>query len=451
MHLHILGICGTFMAGIARIAQQLGHEVTGSDENIYPPMSDQLVEAGIKLTLGYKDLADVSRCDFIIMGNAMKRGIPAVEYVLRERVPFISGPQWLYEQVLRQKTVLAVAGTHGKTTTASMLNWILAEAGLNPSFLIGGVPGNFAVSAQLTDSPYFVIEADEYDCAFFDKRSKFLHYHPQIAILNNLEFDHADIFDDIHDIQRQFHFLMRTIPDNGVMVRPDQDVNLDKAQGMGCWTPQVTFGSPQADWSFALIEPDASCFDVVYRGEKQGQVQWSIWGLHNANNALAAIAAATAVDVVPSAAIKALATFRTSTRRMELKGVVRDIKVYDDFAHHPTAIATTLGGFRARLGQKPRIIAVLELRSYTMRSGYHQDTLAASWKDADSVHILRPDAENWDADQLLQLAVVPTALYNNMDSLLQGIIDEAQVGDNIVVMSNGGFEGIHGKLLEKLG
>ena len=313
------------------------------------------------------------------------------------------------------------------------------------------MPGNFAVSAQLTDSPYFVIEADEYDCAFFDKRSKFLHYHPQIAILNNLEFDHADIFDDIHDIQRQFHFLMRTIPDNGVMVRPDQDVNLDKAQGMGCWTPQVTFGSPQADWSFALIEPDASCFDVVYRGEKQGQVQWSIWGLHNANNALAAIAAATAVDVVPSAAIKALATFRTSTRRMELKGVVRDIKVYDDFAHHPTAIATTLGGFRARLGQKPRIIAVLELRSYTMRSGYHQDTLAASWKDADSVHILRPDAENWDADQLLQLAVVPTALYNNMDSLLQGIIDEAQVGDNIVVMSIGGFEAIHGKLLEKLG
>jgi len=450
MHIHILGICGTFMAGIAHIALQKGHTVTGSDENIYPPMSDQLASTGIKLTLGYENTDDASRADLIIMGNAMKRGHPVVEYVLREQLPYISGPQWLYEQVLSHKKVLAVAGTHGKTTTSSMVNWILTEAGLNPSFLIGGVPGNFDVSAKFTDSPYFVIEADEYDSAFFDKRSKFLHYHPTVAILNNCEFDHADIFDTINEIQRQFHFLIRTIPDTGTIIRPYHDINLDAAQKMGCWTPLVTVGDPKADWSFKLIADDASVFEVFYQGKSQGKVEWSIWGLHNAHNAIAAIAAAKAVGVDPHVAIVALGNFKTSTRRMELKGKVRDISVYDDFAHHPTAIETTLGGFRARIGKSPRIIAVLELRSYTMRTGHHQDTLAASLKDANAVHILKPLENTWDVNKLIQQAVVPTTLYSEVDDVVQGVINDANPGDHIVVMSNGGFGGIHGKLLGSL-
>jgi len=450
MHIHILGICGTFMAGIAHIALTKGHQVTGSDEHIYPPMSTQLADTGIKLTLGYENTDSLSQADLVIMGNAMKRGHPAVEYVLREQLPYISGPQWLYEEVLRHKTVLAVAGTHGKTTTSSMLNWILTHAKLNPSFLIGGVPGNFTVSAKLTDSPYFVIEADEYDSAFFDKRSKFLHYHPKIAILNNCEFDHADIFNNIADIQRQFHFLMRTIPDNGTIIRPYHDVNLDAAQKMGCWTPITTVGAPKADWSFELHADDASCFEVLYQGKSQGKVEWSVWGLHNAHNALAAIAAAKAVGVEPAIAIAALSAFQTSTRRMELKGTVHNVSIYDDFAHHPTAIETTLGGFRARIGKTPRIIAVLELRSYTMRTGHHQDTLASALKDANAAHVLKPLESTWDVNKLIEQALIPTTLYSEVDDIVKNIIKEAKPGDHIVVMSNGGFDNIHQKLLNAL-
>lgn len=451
MRIHILGICGTFMAGVARLAKQLGHDVSGSDTGIYPPMSTQLENNGITLYDGFDAAHLQPHPDLVIIGNALKRGIPAVEYVLDQGIPYSSGPEWLFNEILSKRTVLAVAGTHGKTTTASMLNWILSEAGLNPGYLIGGVPGNVEFSAKCGQSPYFVIEADEYDSAFFDKRSKFLHYRPRVAILNNLEFDHADIFKDLADIQKQFHQLVRSIPGQGHIIYPANDRNLKETLAQGCWTPCSTFGAEQADWTYQLQADDGHTFDVYYKNERQGTVNWSIWGMHNVLNALAAIDAAVQVNVPVATAIAALNTFKPSARRMEVKGVINDITVFDDFAHHPTAIQITLAGLRARLGKKARIIGIMELRSYTMRTGHHQHTLGQSWNDADCMHILQPKEATWDVTNVLETSEIPAHLYADTETLINAVAKQAQPGDCIVVMSNGGFEGLHGRLLSALG
>mgnify|MGYP002144923130 CR=1 FL=1 len=342
MHIHILGICGTFMGGLAVLAKQLGYRVTGSDANVYPPMSTQLEQQGIELTEGYDPSQLDPAPDLVVIGNAMSRGNPCVEYVLDRNLPYISGPQWLLEHVLKDRWVLAVAGTHGKTTTASMLAWVLEYAKLEPGFLIGGVPGNFPVSARLGSDPFFVIEADEYDCAFFDKRSKFVHYHPRTLVMNNLEFDHADIFPDLAAIQRQFHHLMRTVPSNGRVLFPQADDNLTAVRKMGCWSEVELVGQDDAKWKAVKLADDGSAFEVWLDGEKQGEVHWECIGEHNVNNGLMAIAAARHAGVMVEHGINALCQFKSPKRRMELKGEVAGISVYDDFAHHPTAIATTL-------------------------------------------------------------------------------------------------------------
>lgn len=374
MHIHILGVCGTFMAGVALLARAAGHRVSGCDAGVYPPMSTQLAEAGIALREGYapEQLAEFQP-DMVVVGNVMSRGRPIVEALLNSRRPYVSGPAWLAEHVLRDRQVLAVAGTHGKTTTSSLLAWILESAGLEPGFLIGGIPANFGVSARLGTAPCFVVEADEYDTAFFDKRSKFVHYRPHTLILNNLEFDHADIFPDLAAIQRQFHHLLRTVPGNGRIIANGQDANLDEVLAMGCWTPVEQFGS--GDWEAQEIAPDGGSFTVVERGEVRGQAEWTQLGRHNVHNALAAVAAARHIGVPVAAALAALRDFQGVKRRLELRGSVDGITVYDDFAHHPTAIATTLAGLRARVGSQP-IIAVLEPRSNTMKLGVFKDSLA---------------------------------------------------------------------------
>ena len=351
MHIHILGICGTFMGGLAVLAKQLGYRVTGSDANVYPPMSTQLEQQGIELTEGYDPSQLDPAPDLVVIGNAMSRGNPCVEYVLDRNLPYISGPQWLLEHVLQDRWVLAVAGTHGKTTTASMLAWVLEYAKLEPGFLIGGVPGNFPVSARLGSAPFFVIEADEYDCAFFDKRSKFVHYHPRTLVMNNLEFDHADIFPDLAAIQRQFHHLMRTVPSNGRVLFPQADDNLTAVRKMGCWSEVELVGQDDAKWKAVKLADDGSAFEVWLDGEKQGEVHWECIGEHNVNNGLMAIAAARHAGVMVEHGIAALCQFKSPKRRMELKGEVAGISVYDDFAHHPTAIETTLGGLRAKVGE----------------------------------------------------------------------------------------------------
>lgn len=449
MRLHILGICGTFMAGIALLAKEMGYQVSGSDSNVYPPMSTQLAEQGIKLIEGYSPEALQPAPDLTIIGNALSRGNPAVEYVLRENIPYTSGPEWLYQALLKDRWVLAVAGTHGKTTTASMLAWILEFTGLKPGFLIGGIPNNFNASARLGGDKYFVIEADEYDSAFFDKRSKFLHYHPRSLILNNLEYDHADIFPDLAAIQKQFHYLVRTVPDNGLVVMPAGDNNLAEVLKQGYWTPRVSFGVAPADWQAKECNHDGSTFDVYFEGIRQGQVQWSLCGQHNVNNALAAIAAASHVGIKAEIAIQALAQFRTVKRRLEVRGKIREVTVYDDFAHHPTAIATTLAGLRGRVGTE-RILAVLELGSYTMRQGVHRETLAPSLTDADQVLILRPQ-QDWGVEQALEPCTMPTSVYNDVTNLVRAISEQVRAGDHVLIMSNTGFGGIHDKLLIALG
>ena len=453
-HIHILGICGTFMGGIAAIAKQAGYRVTGCDANVYPPMSTQLEAQGIELISGFDAGQLDLKPDVFVIGNVVSRGNPLMEAILDAGAPYISGPQWLAENVLHGKWVLAVAGTHGKTTTASMLAWLLEDAALNPSFLIGGVPNNFGISARLTDDPFFVIEADEYDTAFFDKRSKFVHYRPRTAILNNLEFDHADIFADLAAIQTQFHHLVRTIPHNGLIVSNAHEAALDETLTKGAWTPIARFGSgaDMADWQIANVGDDDS-FDVLFEGQLQGRVQWDVTGAHNRLNALAAIAAARHVGVAPSTSIAALSRYLMPKRRMEIKGVVNGVTVYDDFAHHPTAIATTVAGLRKRVGAA-RILAVLEPRSNTMKLGVMKAALPDSLHDADWVFgygaTEGSSALGWDLAESLSPLGAKAQAFNQLDELVQAVKAQAQSGDHILVMSNGGFGGVHQKLLDAL-
>lgn len=447
MKIHILGICGTFMGGIALLARAQGIEVTGSDANVYPPMSTMLETENIKLTDGYDPAHLPTDANAIVVGNFMRRGMPIIEQVLDQNLPYISGSQWLYENILRERWVLAVAGTHGKTTTASLLAWILDYAGLKPGFLIGGVPENFGISARLGDSPFFVVEADEYDTAFFDKRSKFVHYHPRTVILNNLEYDHADIFPDVQAIKTQFHHLLRMVPSKGLVISNGSDENLTATLGMGCWTPKETF--IQGDWQAELIKADGSEFHVLYQGQAVGQARWELLGTHNVYNALAALAAARHVGVPIEHSIAALASFKGVKRRMQLRGQVRGISVYDDFAHHPTAIATTLAGLRAKVGQG-RIIALLEPRSNTMRLGIHKAQIAPALVDADQIWLYQPAGLNWDLGSILEDLGSKAQLEQNIEQLAAKVAQAAQAGDHILIMSNGSFGGIHDKVLTEL-
>lgn len=450
MHIHILGICGTFMGGIALLAQKAGHKVTGSDSNVYPPMSTQLEEQGIGLMEGYDAAHLDPKPDFVVVGNALTRGNPAVEYVLNENIPYISGPQWLSEYVLQEHWVLAVAGTHGKTSTSSILAWILEHAGLNPGFLIGGIPGNFGVSARSGDTPFFVVEADEYDSAFFDKRSKFVHYRPKTLILNNLEYDHADIFPNLDAIKTQFHHLVRTVPANGLIVTHQHEHDIKSVLKMGCWTPVVTIGSQsECSWSFSKLKEDGSHFSVFHNREHVGDVDWSLTGDHNIYNAMSAIAAAHHAGVDETTAIDALTSFKGIKRRMELIGNVNNIKIYDDFAHHPTAITTTLNGLREHVGNS-RIIAILEPRSNTMRMGVHQNTLAPSLSTADHVLLYDPHDLGWNLQQVASQCTSPCEIFSTVDQIIAKVVKLAQKGDHIIIMSNGGFGGIHQKLVDEL-
>jgi len=449
VHIHILGICGTFMGGLALIARQLGFEVTGSDENVYPPMSTQLEEQGIRLMSGYRAENVDTNPDVVIIGNAMSRGNPEVEAVLNKGLRYVSGPQWLSEQVLHNKWVLAVAGTHGKTTTTSMLAWILEHQGFNPGFLIGGIPLNFGISARLGESDFFVIEADEYDSAFFDKRSKFVHYRPRTAILNNLEYDHADIFPDLDAIKKQFHHLVRTIPSQGLIISPKSESNINDVLAMGCWTPvQHTAIHGDTNWDAELLKPDGSQFAVSFNGEKQGVVDWSLTGCHNVYNALSAISAAHHVGVFAVDAIAALNSFKNVKRRMEVIAEINGITIYDDFAHHPTAIQTTLDGLRKQVGDQ-RIIAIVEPRSNTMRLGVHTETLAKSLAQADVAIIYQPPALGWDLAELQNYAA-NIEIYPTLDDIIAYIKAIACTGDHLVLMSNGSFGGIYQKLQQAL-
>ncbi|MGO2012455.1 MAG: UDP-N-acetylmuramate:L-alanyl-gamma-D-glutamyl-meso-diaminopimelate ligase [Pseudoalteromonas sp.] len=444
MHIHILGICGTFMGGIAAIAKSLGHKVTGSDQNVYPPMSKQLEDLGIELTKGY-DVAQLTPApDMVVIGNAMSRGNPCVEYVLDKGLPYTSGPEWLKHNLLQSSWVLAVAGTHGKTTTASMLAWILEYAGLKPGFLIGGIVQNFGVSAKVGDTPFFVIEADEYDTAFFDKRSKFVHYLPRTLILNNLEFDHADIFDDLNAIKKQFHHLMRTLPASGKVIWPSNELALSDVIAQGCWSNSETLGD---DWGYDLINADGSEFTVLLNNQPQGVVNWQAMGEHNVKNAMMAIAAARHVGIAIEHSIAALREFISPKRRMELKAQVNNINVYDDFAHHPTAIKTTLAGLRAKVGND-KIIAILEPRSNTMKMGVHQHILLDSLSAADEVYLFEPDNLSWSLKEQAERAGMNC--YADTNEIISEVAEQAAPQQHIVIMSNGGFEGIHQRLIDAL-
>ncbi|SFR59534.1 UDP-N-acetylmuramate: L-alanyl-gamma-D-glutamyl-meso-diaminopimelate ligase [Pseudidiomarina maritima] len=444
MHIHILGICGTFMGGIAALAKQLGHKVTGSDAQVYPPMSDQLRQLGIELIEGYEPSQLEPRPDLVIIGNALSRGNPAVEAVLNQRIPYTSGAQWLHDALLQHKWVLAVAGTHGKTTTSSMLTWLLEYAGLKPGFLVGGVLANFQQSARLGESDFFVIEADEYDTAFFDKRSKFVHYCPSTLVLNNLEYDHADIFPDLAAIQRQFHHLIRVVPSYGRIFYPEHEQALCEVLAQGCWSEKVTIGK-DGEWVAQLVQADGSAFEVFYRGEKQATVEWSLIGQHNVYNGLMAIAAAHHVGVPVTVSAEAFTQYKNTKRRLELLGEVAGIKVYDDFAHHPTAITTTLAGMRKNVGDA-RIIAVLEPRSNTMKLGTMADALDGALADANEIFMLQPDKVQW----LVSEKVPRAQVGNSVEQLVEMISNQVRVGDHIVIMSNGGFGNIHQRLLASL-
>ncbi|MES2161853.1 MAG: UDP-N-acetylmuramate:L-alanyl-gamma-D-glutamyl-meso-diaminopimelate ligase [Pseudomonadota bacterium] len=453
MHIHILGICGTFMGGLAVLAKEAGHRVTGCDANVYPPMSTQLEAQGIELIQGFGPEQVQLNPDLYVIGNVVSRGNPLIEEIMNRGLPFVSGPQWIGDHILKDKWVLAVAGTHGKTTTSAMLTWILEDAGYAPGFLIGGVPMNFGVSARMQgdkDSIFFVIEADEYDTAFFDKRSKFVHYHAKTAILNNLEYDHADIFPDLGAIETQFHHLVRTVPGIGRVIYNADEASLQRVLKRGCWSEKEGFGGTAgAEW--AMNEYDDGSFDVIFGGEVAGHVAWSLTGKHNRANALAAIAAARHVGVPVAQAAQSLATFENVKRRMEVRGVVNGITVYDDFAHHPTAIATTVGGLRQKIGKTARILAVLEPRSNTMKLGAMKDALPGSLSDADLVFGFgSQQALGWSlGDALAPLGQIASA-YEDIDVLVAAIVKAAQPGDQILVMSNGGFGGVHNKILEAL-
>lgn len=450
MHLHILGVCGTFMGGLAQLARAAGHKVTGCDAGVYPPMSDQLRGAGIDLIEGFDPSQLSLKPDVFVIGNAISRGNPLLEAILDKGLPYVSGPQWLAEHILQGRWVLGVAGTHGKTTTASLLAWILDDAGLAPGFLIGGVPCNFGVSARLhgalEDSPFFVIEADEYDTAFCDKRSKFVHYHPRTVILNNLEFDHADIFADLAAIETQFHHLVRTMPGNGLIVSNATEPALTRLLERGCWTPVEGFG---AGSGYTVSGDDATGSLIVHEGShKIGEVTWALTGEHNRMNALAALLAARHVGVLLDKGLDALSRFENVKRRMEVRGVVRGVTVYDDFAHHPTAIATTVAGLRRKVGNAS-ILAVIEPRSNTMKLGVMKDQLPQSLQACDHVYCYGANL-GWDAAEALAPMGAQAEVHEDFQTMLQAIVGKAAAGDHILVMSNGGFQGIHNKLLEAL-
>jgi UDP-N-acetylmuramate: L-alanyl-gamma-D-glutamyl-meso-diaminopimelate ligase len=439
------------MGGVALLARSLGMTVSGSDANVYPPMSDQLTAAGINLQEGYLAEHLDPAPDLVVMGNAMSRGNLAVEYVLNKGLPYVSGPQWLADNVLQDRWVLAVSGTHGKTTTSSLLAWILEDAGMSPGFLIGGVPANFGETARLGETPFFVIEADEYDTAFFDKRSKFVHYHARTLVVNNLEFDHADIFDDLAAIQKQFHHLIRTIPSEGLIITPSHVEAVDDVLSMGCWTPQQTIGLNEGQGQLRAlnIADDGSQFDVAFNGEKVSTVNWSMLGMHNVSNALSAIAAARHVGVSFEHGCDALGRFKGIKRRMELRGEERGVKVYDDFAHHPTAIETTINGLRANIGDR-KLIAILELRSNTMKMGVHQQTLADSLRAADQVILFEDQALDWSLLDIQQQLGDKAIVEDSIDAIVARVTSEAKTGDEVLIMSNGGFGGIHQRLLTAL-
>jgi len=463
MHIHILGIGGTFMGGLAMLARELGHRVTGSDSKIYPPMSTQLAAHNIGLLEGYGPENLKAKPDLVIIGNALSRGNPEVEAVLDQGLRYTSGAQWLADNVLPGRWVLAVAGTHGKTTTTSMLAWILERAGLAPGFLVGGVPENFGVSARLGNAPFFVIEADEYDTAFFDKRSKFVHYRPRTAILNNLEYDHADIFPDLEAIKLQFHHLIRTVPSSGLLVVNATDANLRATLAVGSWTPVEHFADEQG-WNAQPLEIDGSRFRIRLKNTELGVVSWSLLGAHNVQNAQAAIAAARHAGVPPATAVAALSDFRNVKRRLEICGSVAGVTVYDDFAHHPTAIAATVGALRARIGTT-RLIAVLETRSNTMRLGVHRDQLAPALLAADEVLLYQSADMKWDlrtvAAVLNQQVASPggprpgngarARVFDSVETIVATLAAEARVDDHVLVMSNGSFDNLHQRLLDRLG
>ncbi|QIK80480.1 UDP-N-acetylmuramate:L-alanyl-gamma-D-glutamyl-meso-diaminopimelate ligase [Lysobacter sp. HDW10] len=450
MKLHILGIAGTFMGGVAALARELGHQVEGSDQAVYPPMSTQLERLGIQLSQGYSVDNLSSDCDAIVIGNALSRGNPAVEHVLNHGLNYTSGAEWLRDHVLPGRETIAVAGTHGKTTTTSIAARLLDAAGASPGFLIGGVAEDFGVSARIGEGKAFVVEADEYDTAFFDKRSKFVHYRPRVAILNNLEYDHADIFPDIEAIQRQFHHLVRTVPGNGRLIVNGEDAHLQTVLAQGCWTPVETFGIGEGfDWGAHLIHDDGSVFDVTHKGAHFGRVEWSLLGRHNVMNALAAIAAGEALGADIRSALPALKAFQSVKRRLEIVGEVDGITVYDDFAHHPTAIATTLAGLRARVGEA-RILVAMEPRSNSMRLGAHADALAPSLDDADTVVFLKRPELPWDGDKVINALKHDGIAVADTDALLIELATRVRRGDHVVFMSNGGFDAAPKRFAEKL-
>jgi len=449
MRIHILGICGTFMGGIAALAKSLGHEVAGSDAAVYPPMSTQLEALGIRLQEGYRPEHLKPAPDVVVVGNALSRGNPAVEAMLERGLAYQSGPQWLYENLLKDRHVIAIAGTHGKTTTTSMTAWILEHTGLQPGFLIGGVAPDFGVSARLGKGRHFVVEADEYDTAFFDKGSKFLHYRPRTAVLNNLEYDHADIFPDLASIENQFHYLVRSVPGNGLIVANGGDRNLARVLERGCWTPRQTFGAGSGDWQAAEMADDGSRFKVLQGGKPVAEVRWKLLGRHNVENALAAMAAAAHVGVTPDMAARALAHFQGVKRRLEVRAEVDGVTVYDDFAHHPTAVAATLAALRGRVGQA-RILAVMEPRSATMKLGVHKDSLAASLEAADRVFVYQAPNIGWDVAGAMRPLGTRASVLKDLDSLADAVMGELQRGDHVLIMSNGGFGGFHEMLIDKL-
>jgi len=447
MHIHILGVCGTFMGGIAQLARAAGHRVTGCDLNVYPPMSDQLSAAGIELISGYGEEQLALAPDLFVIGNAISRGNPLLEAILDQGLPYVSGPQWFAEHILQGRWVLAVAGTHGKTTTASMLAWILEDCGYAPGFLIGGVPLNFGVSARFGESPFFVVEADEYDTAFCDKRSKFIHYRPKTAILNNLEFDHADIFADLAAIETQFHHLVRTMPRIGQIVTNRGEASLERVLARGCWSEQVGFNDPAG---FHAKGDDASGAFALYEGERLvGETTWEVTGDHNRANAVAALLAARHVGVRLEDGLAALSRFKNVKRRMEVRGVAGGVTVVDDFAHHPTAIATTVAGLRRKVGADTRILAVLEPRSNTMKLGVMKDALPGSLVQADRVFCYGANL-GWDAASALAPLGDKAVVRDDLGALVADVVAVARPGDQVLVMSNGGFGGIHGKLLDAL-
>jgi len=453
MRIHILGICGTFMGGIALLARALGHEVSGSDANVYPPMSTQLEDQGIELMNGYEPAHLQPAPDLVIVGNTMSRGNPLVETILNNKIPYVSGPQWLSEHVLQTRHVLAVSGTHGKTTTTGMLCWILESAGLNPGFLVGGMPQNFAISASLGGDEYFVVEADEYDTAFFDKRSKFIHYHPDTLIINNIEYDHADIFADIAAIRREFHHMVRIVPGNGLIIAKQGDAQVTQVLEMGCWSAVEYFGEQSggmnSDWSVNELVDDFSQFNVLHHSRIVGRVNWELIGQFNAENALAAIAAANHVGVEPAQACEALQSLKNVKRRLECLAEVNQITVYDDFAHHPTAIRATLKALRQKV-KSQRIIAIMEPRSNTMRQGIHKETLAEAFTDADQIYLYAADNLDWDLSKATSSLGERVKVMQSIDDIVSAVAGLTEEGDHILIMSNGNFSGIQKKIIENL-